>query len=169
MAVTILEGSELAKLMSASVAPVFLVTGVAGLLSIMSSRYGRVIDRIRTLLREGPKLYHKETGPDYMNRELQSLYRRARILRTAIIFEVLSVFSVSITIVALFSSMSYQIDFYYTLQFFFVLALLLLMLGLALFIKDFAVSLKSIELDMQERSNVEVEDVKNESVFKPLE
>ncbi len=168
MTLTILDGSELAKLMSASIAPVFLVTGVAGILSIMSTRYGRVIDRIRTLLREGPKLYHKETGSEYMRRELQALYRRARILRIAIIFEVLSVFSVSVTIMTLFSSMSYNIDFYYTLQFFFVLALVLLMLGLALFIKDFAVSLRSIELDMQERSDVEMGEVKSESVFKPL-
>lgn len=161
-------GSEIAKLMSASIAPVFLVTGIAGILSIMSMRYGRVIDRIRTLLREGPKLYHRETGLEYMHRELRSLYRRARYLRTAIIFEVLAVFTISVTIMILFSSLSYGLDFQYALQAFFVLALVLLMMGLALFIKDFAVSLRSIELDMQERSDVEVEEVKNESVFKPL-
>ena len=43
------DSSELAKLMSASIAPVFLITGIAGKLSTMSLRYGRVIDRIRTL------------------------------------------------------------------------------------------------------------------------
>lgn len=54
------DSSELAKLMSASIAPVFLITGIAGILSIMSLRYGRVIDRIRTLLRDGPSSIAKK-------------------------------------------------------------------------------------------------------------
>ncbi len=82
------DSSELAKLMSASIAPVFLITGIGGILSTMALRYGRVIDRIRTLLRDGPKLYRKEIGTDHLNRELRSLYKRARLLRMSIILGV---------------------------------------------------------------------------------
>ncbi|RZA12042.1 MAG: DUF2721 domain-containing protein, partial [Proteobacteria bacterium] len=142
------QSTELAKIMSSSIAPVFLITGIAGILSIMSLRYGRVIDRIRTLLREGPKLYQKELGSDHLHTELRTLYRRARILRVAIITEVASIFAISLTIFAMFFSLSFAIDVMFGPQFLFVASLILLMVGLALFIQDYALSLSCIENDM---------------------
>ncbi|MCX6127972.1 MAG: DUF2721 domain-containing protein [Proteobacteria bacterium] len=149
------DSSELAKLMSASIAPVFLITGIAAILSTMSLRYGRVIDRIRSLLRDGPKLYRKELGNEHLTRELKSLYKRARLMRLAVILGVVSIFSISITVFVLFFSMSYAVNVYYVPQAFFILALVLLMIGLLLFIQDFALSLACIEHDMSVRSNIE--------------
>jgi len=163
------DSSELAKLMSASIAPVFLITGIGGILSTMVLRYGRVIDRIRTLLRDGPKLYRKEIGTDHLNRELRSLYKRARLLRLSIIFGVVSIFSISITIFVLFFSMSYGFGALYIPQFFFILGLLLLMLGLALFIQDFAMSLACIEHDMDVRSSIDMQETKQEAIFSSLD
>jgi hypothetical protein len=163
------DSSELAKLMSASIAPVFLITGIGGILSIMVLRYGRVIDRIRTLLRDGPKLYRKEIGTDHLNRELRSLYKRARLLRLSIIFGVASIFSISITIFVLFFSMSYGFGSLYIPQFFFILGLLLLMLGLALFIQDFAMSLACIEHDMDVRSSIDMQETRQEAIFSSLD
>jgi voltage-gated potassium channel Kch len=161
--------SELAKLMSASIAPVFLITGVGGILSTMVLRYGRVIDRIRTLLRDGPKLYRKEIGADHLNRELRSLYKRARLLRLSIILGVTSIFAVSITIAALFFSLTYGVEALYIPQFFFVLSLVLLMVGLALFIQDFAMSLACIEHDMDVRSSIDMSETRQEAIFKSLD
>lgn len=163
------DSSELAKLMSASIAPVFLITGIGGILSIMVLRYGRVIDRIRTLLRDGPKLYRKEIGTDHLNRELRSLYKRARLLRLSIIFGVVSIFSISITIFVLFFSMSYGFGALYIPQFFFMLGLLLLMLGLALFIQDFAMSLACIEHDMDVRSSIDMQETRQTAIFSSLD
>jgi hypothetical protein len=163
------ETSALAKLMATSIAPVFLITGIAAILNTMSLRYGRVIDRIRILLREGPRLYHKEIGAEYMHRELRALYQRARLLRLSIILEGIAVFGISMTIVVLFASLSLDFSTYYIPQFFFVLSLVLLMAGVALFVQDFAVSLACIELDMQTRSDVEIDDVKTESMFKRID
>ena len=151
-----IDTSELARLMSASIAPVFLITGIAGILSTMSLRYGRVIDRIRSLLRDGPKLFRKETSHEHFARELKTLYRRARFMRMAVILGVVSIFSISITVFALFFSLSYGVDVYYIPQAFFILALVLLMLGLVLFIQDFALSLDCIEHDMKVRSDVNI-------------
>jgi hypothetical protein len=161
--------SELAKLMSASIAPVFLITGVGGILSTMILRYGRVIDRIRTLLRDGPKLYRKEIGADHLNRELRSLYKRARLLRMSIILGVASIFAVSITIAALFFSLTYGFEALYIPQFFFVLSLGLLMVGLALFIQDFAMSLACIEHDMDVRSSIDMNETRQEAIFRSLD
>ncbi|MGE0173225.1 MAG: DUF2721 domain-containing protein [Oligoflexales bacterium] len=163
------DSSALAKLMSTSIAPVFLITGVTAILNTMSLRYGRIIDRIRQILREGPKLYLKETGAEYMHRELRSLYQRARLLRLAIILEGLSIFGIALTIVLLFVSLNIQLNTYYVPQFLFLMSLVLAIAGTILFVKDFAVSLALIEMDMQLRSDVEIQDVKTESVFKMLD
>lgn len=160
--------SELARLMSSAIAPVFLITGIGSILSIMALRYGRVIDRIRLLLRDGPKLYHKEIGHEHLASELRSLYRRARTLRMAIILAVISIVSIFVTIACLFFSMTFDYNMLYVPQFFFILALMLLMAGLAMFIQDFAMSLYRIELDMELRSSVEIQEIKNESIFKTL-
>jgi hypothetical protein len=163
------DSSEVAKLMSASIAPVFLITGIGGILSIMSLRYGRVIDRIRTLLRDGPKLYRKEIGVDHLNRELRSLYKRARLLRMSIIMGVVSIFSISITIFVLFFSLTYGLEALYIPQFFFIFGLILLMIGLALFIQDFAMSLACIEHDMDVRSSIDMNETRQEAIFKSLD
>lgn len=163
------DSSELAKLMSSSIAPVFLITGISGILSIMSLRYGRVIDRIRTLLRDGPKLYRKDIGMDHLNRELKSLYKRARLLRMSIILAVVSIFSISFTIFVLFFSLSYGLEAPYVPQSFFIIALILLMIGLALFIQDFAMSLACIEHDMDVRSSIDMNETRQEAIFKSLD
>ena len=156
---------ELSKIMQASIAPVFLITGIGAILSIMSLRYGRVIDRIRTLLREGPKLYQKELGNDHLHRELRTLYRRARILRIAIITEVASIFAISLTIFAMFFSLSFDVDVMFGPQFLFIASLIFLMVGLGLFIQDYALSLDCIENDMDVRSDVNLQFEQSRSPF----
>lgn len=163
--ITHVESTEVAKIMSASIAPVFLITGIAGILSIMSLRYGRVIDRIRTLLREGPKLYQREIGADHLHKELKTLYHRARILRIAIITEVASIFAISLTIFAMFFSMSFGIEVMFGPQFLFISSLICLMVGLGLFIQDYALSLDCIENDMDVRSDVDVQKEQAKPLF----
>lgn len=150
------ESAEVPRIMSASVAPVFLITGIAALLSIMVLRYGRVIDRIRTLLRDGPKLFMRELDHEHLNRELKTLYTRARLLRLTIILEVVSIFCVTITIFSLFSSLSFGFNFHLLPVIFFIASLFFLMVGLILFIRDFALSLGGIEYDMKAKSNVDI-------------
>jgi hypothetical protein len=163
------ESAEISKIMSASIAPVFLISGIGGILSIMSLRYGRVVDRIRTLLRDGPKLYQKELGEEHMNRELRILYKRARLLRVTIIFEVFSVFCISATIFAMFLSLSLNFDVYFAPQALFMAALGFFIVGLGLFIQDYAMSLRAIEDDMEVRSSLDVQTQQSESIFKAVE
>lgn len=160
------ESLELAKIMSSAIAPVFMITGISAILSTMSLRYGRVIDRIRALLRDGPKLYRKELGMDHLNRELKSLYTRAKLMRMAIITNVLAIFAISLTIFALFFAMSFGIQFSYMPQILFIIALILMMVGLILFIQDFAMSLICIEHDMNVRTRIDMLDSRQEPLVK---
>ncbi len=160
-----IQGAEISKLMSASIAPVFLITGIGSILSIMSLRYGRVFDRIRTLLREGPKLYQKELGNDHLVKELKVNYRRARILRVAIILETSSIFAISSTIFTLFFSLSFGVEVYFIPQATFIVSLILLMAGLLFFMHDFALSLACIEHDMEVRSELDMQREGNKPLF----
>ncbi len=150
--------SEVAHIVSSSIAPVFLITGIAAVLSIMTLRYGRVIDRIRTLLRDGPKLYRKEIGADHLTKELLSLYHRAKRLRLTIILEVISICFISASIVVLFLGLSFGIEIPFAAISFFILSLFFLLVGLILFIRDFVMSLECIEHDMNVRSHVDPTD-----------
>lgn len=150
------EATELTKVLSGSVAPVFLVTGIAGIIATMSQRYGRVIDRIRTLLRDGPRLYLRQVGHDHLDKELKTLYKRAKLLRITIAIEITSVLFIVLTICSLFLSLAFDLDFNILPSVFFIASLLFLLLGLLLFIKDFWFSLLSIENDMSVRGNIDV-------------
>ncbi len=148
--------SELVKILSASVAPVFLITGIVAIVSAMSLRYGRVIDRIRTLLREGPKLYGMALGSNHMNQEFKTLYQRARLLRLMIVLEICAAAFVVLTILCIFLSLSFGIHVGFFPILFFSMGLLSLLAGLLYFIGDFFLSLKVIEHDMKVRANIDV-------------
>ncbi len=44
-----LAGNDIAHVIQLSIAPVFLLTGVAGLLAVLTNRLARIIDRARKL------------------------------------------------------------------------------------------------------------------------
>ncbi|NRA67753.1 MAG: DUF2721 domain-containing protein [Pseudobacteriovorax sp.] len=149
--------NELVKILSASVAPVFLITGIAAIISSMSFRYGRVIDRTRTILRDGPKLYGMALGADHMDQEIKTLHRRARMLRLMIILEIFAATFVVMTIISVFLSLAFQIEVGDSPIIFFVMSLVCLIGGLIYFIGEFFLSLKVLEHDIRVRANIDVE------------
>jgi hypothetical protein len=71
--------SDIGHLIQLAIAPVFLLTGVATKLTVLTNRLGRIIDRVRVLedrLRKSP-------DPEYAD-ELEVLYRRWRLINYAI-------------------------------------------------------------------------------------
>jgi hypothetical protein len=71
--------SDIGHVIQLAIAPVFLLTGVATKLNVLTSRLARIIDRTRVLderLKEGP-------NPDYFS-ERETLYVRAHLVNTAI-------------------------------------------------------------------------------------
>ena len=145
---------SLSSILSDALAPVFLIAGVSSLIGTMSGRYGRVIDRIRTLLRDGDKLYPGQQI--HLGVELSALYRRAKLLRYTLVLSVVSVFSVSATVFCLFFELSFGYTTSFLAEGFFVVAMLFLMISLGLFMQDFLISLGSIKHDIKTRSDIQV-------------
>src|SRR5690349_7220833 len=74
--------TDVAKAIQLALAPVFLLTGIAGLLNVMTSRLSRIIDRARSLT-ENPG-YASALDPGSVERELEYLVRRRRFTSVAI-------------------------------------------------------------------------------------
>lgn len=79
--ITELPVTTIAHAIQLAVAPVFLLTGVAGILSVLTNRLARIIDRSRFL--HGRSLSADETD-QAVQVELKSLKRRARLIHWAI-------------------------------------------------------------------------------------
>jgi hypothetical protein len=74
--------SGVAHVIQLAVAPVFLLTGVGAILSVLVNRLGRVVDRFRSLERSLHELREGELDP--ARSEMAVLARRARMIHWAI-------------------------------------------------------------------------------------
>ncbi len=138
--------AQLIVILSASIAPVILISGVGLLLLSMTNRYSRVIDRARDLVQELDGI--TEPKPELLLGELRIVFRRARILRLAIILGSLSILFVAVTVLSLFAEQVLGAAADYLSIPFFGIALLALLACLYLFIRDVGVSLIALELEI---------------------
>lgn len=125
---------DIAHVIQLSVAPVFLLTGVAALLGVLTSRLARVVDRAR---RQEERLEHlsAERHPELLD-ELRKLSRRARLMNWSISLVTGCALLVSSTIVVLFGGALYGIDVNVPAAALFVLGLVCLILGLLIFLRE---------------------------------
>lgn len=115
----------LAKAIQLSVAPVFLLTAIAGLLGVISNRLARVLDRSRD-----PR------GPSSGSQELVLLRKRMDLLSRAIECVSVTGVLVSMVVAVTFISAIAVLDLAAIVVPLFVLAMLTLMAGLLLLLLD---------------------------------
>ena len=115
----------LAQAIQLSVAPVFLLTAIAGLLGVISNRLARVLDRSRD-----PR------GPSSDSQELMLLRKRMDLLSRAIECVSVTGVLVSMVVAVTFISAIAVLDLAAIVVPLFVLAMLTLMAGLLLLLLD---------------------------------
>ncbi len=91
---------DIAHVIQSSVAPVFLLTGVAATLGVLTSRLGRIVDRARFL--EQQLESHPGRGRQ-LHADLAALARRARYINVAISLATIAALLVALVVVALFA------------------------------------------------------------------
>jgi len=138
--------------MQAAIAPATIISGIAFLLSIIAVRYGRCIDRVRELLGEIQNVSEEDALYKRLFKQIQILYRRARLLRNTMVFAAVSIFWITVTMICIFGSLMFELELKGLALVTFVLALLSLVVTLALFIRDILVSLKALKLEILARS-----------------
>lgn len=123
-----------------AVAPVFLLTGVAAILAVLTGRLSRVVDRFRVLLER-----HDQKQTQISN-EMVSLSKRATWAHRSITLCTVSALLISIVIGSLFVSSEIRIDSSHFVSLLFILAMACLILGLMCFLREIYLSIHSFQL-----------------------
>jgi hypothetical protein len=117
-----------------AIAPVFLLTAVAGLLAVLSNRLGRAVDRRRVLLSHLSGL-GGDTGAA-AGKELEFLERRVRLIYVAIVLAVTCALLICLLISVAFVDAFIRYDFSKAVGVLFVLAMLALIGSLGMFLRE---------------------------------
>ncbi|HXW75728.1 MAG TPA: DUF2721 domain-containing protein [Steroidobacteraceae bacterium] len=92
---------DIPHLVQASLAPVFLLSGVAATLGVLTNRLSRIVDRARIL--EGQLEGHPGQAA-HLHADLQVLARRAHYINVAISLATIAALLVALVVVALFAN-----------------------------------------------------------------
>jgi len=92
---------DIAHLIQSAIAPVFLLTGVASTLGVLTNRLSRIVDRARVL--EQQLEGHPSAAP-HVHAELAVLARRAHYTNIAISLSTISALLVALVVVSLFAN-----------------------------------------------------------------
>ena len=133
--------STVAHVIQMAVAPVFLLTGVGAILSVLTGRLGRLVDRFRVLTET------VETLPAIQARELNILTVRARWVHWAITLCTASALFVAIVIGALFVGAVVDINPSRIVSILFIVAMTSLIIGLGCFLREISLSVHIFDLD----------------------
>jgi Protein of unknown function (DUF2721) len=133
--------TTVAHVIQLAVAPVFLLTGIGAILSVLTGRLGRLVDRFRVLTETVSEL------PVIQARELSILTVRARWVHWAITLCTASALFVAIVIGALFLGAVANIDPSRIVSILFIIAMTSLIIGLGCFLREISLSVRIFDLN----------------------
>ena len=117
-----------------AVAPVFLLTGIAGVLNVIATRLARVIDRGRAVEASWIALDAEERAAAM--REYESLEHRRRMCSQAINMCTTAALLVCLVVVALFLQDFFDTRLSWAIGGLFVIAMVLVIAGLSCFLRE---------------------------------
>jgi hypothetical protein len=136
------------QILTGSIAPVIVISGVGLVLLSISNRYGRALDRARALLKQIEMGDTAAASAIRLEEQLQRTYRRAKLLRSSMMYGSASIFFVSLTILALFAEYILKVVMDFIALPFFALCLLCLVASMYYSIRDITVSMGALELEI---------------------
>jgi hypothetical protein len=128
-----------------ALAPVFLLTGIAGLLSVMTGRLARIIDRGRQFV-EGK--VPMPSGAEAVRLELANLERRRRLASWAINSCTFAALLVCMVIAALFAEVLFRVPLQWLSGLLFTGSTLALTVGLASFLREVHVATQTVRIPL---------------------
>lgn len=135
--------AAVAQVIQLAIAPVFLLTGIAGMLSVLSARLGRVTDRARSLERRLPHTVRQDQV-DLLHAEIRPLWRRILMINWAIRLNVGSALTISLVIVTLFLGDYGVFAIDRAIAGLFIIAMLLIILALLLLLLEVGLATKKM-------------------------
>ena len=144
---------DLARAIQLALAPVFLLTGIAGLLGVMTGRLARIIDRGRAFA-EGRVTF---VSPDSMSiaRERQTLEPRRHLTSVAITATTVAALLVCMVIAGLFVEVMLQAPLKWLISGLFATAMLALVVGLTFFLREVHLAMHTVRIDVHKVNGVD--------------
>ncbi len=137
---------DIAHLIQSSVAPVFLLSGVAATLGVLTNRLSRIVDRARALERqlEG----HPGEAP-HLKGELAVLARRAHYINVAISLSTIAALLVALVVVTLFANAFLRSELAVLIALLFVGAMVCLSAAYVAFFIEVRVAVAALRIGMR--------------------
>ena len=130
----------IAHVIQLAIAPVFLLTAVGTLLSVLTNRLGRAVDRRRALLKLAvPAATQAEV--DDARAELPVIARRVRLIYRAIALAVLCAIFICLLIALAFADAFLTINLARVLGVLFIIAMLALIGALSMFLREIFIAI----------------------------
>jgi len=144
---------ELIPVLQVAIGPVILISGVGLLLLTLTNRFGRAVDRSRSLAKEVREVNQAER--QRLASQVEILYRRAQLIRLSIIMAAVSLLLVAVLIIVLFVTALAKLEAGFVIVLLFVCCMASLITSLAAFIRDIHLSLQALKLELSTSSNDE--------------
>lgn len=144
MAITPDGFNDIARAIQLALAPVFLLTGIAGILNVMAGRLARIIDRGRGLT-EG-RGGAAASGLETVTVELGNLERRRHLTSVAITSCTISALLVCVVIATIFLEVMLAVPMHWFIGALFTGAMLALVVGLGFFLREVHLAMQSIRI-----------------------
>jgi shikimate kinase len=136
---------DIAHLVQSSVAPVFLLSGVAATLGVLTNRLARVVDRARAV--EQRLVDHPGDKAPLLS-ELEVLARRAGYIYKAISLAAIAALLVALVVVGLFAAAFLGIKLDATIALLFVGGMVCLAAGFIAFFVEVRIAVASLRIGM---------------------
>lgn len=143
--------SQLLPIIQLAITPVILLSGTGMLILSLTNRMARVVDRTRHLAERirDPDLIDAADRLGELREQLVILWRRARLLRSAVTCLVLSMLVSCLLVIVIFLGQLSGRPFALQMAGLFIADMTLLISALLLFLRDIYVSLRALELEVE--------------------
>jgi hypothetical protein len=126
--------TDIAHVIQLAVAPVFLLSGIGGMLAVFVIRLGRIVDRSRVM--DNRLEFASADRKASIRRELTTLSRRSRLINLAIVLATAAGFFVCLLIFVLFVDYLVKLKLSVLVASLFLLAMLCLLAAFASFQRE---------------------------------
>ena len=152
--------ADIVHVIELAVAPVFLLAGIAGFLGVLSSRLGRIADRVRII----ENLLYNESETERANKlceESRLLWKRMRLINSAIRLCTSAALLICLVVGVIFVGYHTVIDLSPVISLLFIGAMLVLLCGLLSFLREVNLATKTMHSGIEliaRQSNINLEE-----------
>jgi hypothetical protein len=139
-----LQVSEIGHVIQLAVAPVFLLSGIGIILTMLTNRLARVVDRARRLEDAADTADAPER--EALHRQLRVMARRARLMNRAITLSTISALLVAFVVVTLFLGAFFDFNTSLAIAGMFILAMLSLIGALLFFLREVFLAISTLKI-----------------------